>query len=303
MGFDDVKQLGLPITLAFALLAASPASSSSWQEAGSGAVAILPAPEKASGITGASLFCAEQRWSFLLRLEPGSLASDTNMPGVLTAGGTRFAVEGLPKNGQLVVPLAPDMLGPIKASTRMKVEMDDKGKSLKAEFALAASRVVIERITSRCSPVDMSAYERVALSETDPASIEARDLLTEEARLFREATGLEPAYAARKLELADGKALLLASVCGSTAYYGVSGCSVFGFARQDAGEKWRLVYDTEGVQLYLDDKAGKDGFPALLTLPMTGAAEPSRWAWTGSAYEIRDEMMAEGHHTDASQAQ
>lgn len=298
-----MKQLGFSITLAFALLAASPAWSSSWQEAGSGAVAILPAPEKASGITGASLFCAEQRWSFLLRLEPGSLASDTNMPGMLTTGGTRFPVEGLPENGQLVVPLAPDMLEPIKASMRMKVEIGDKDQGVKAEFALAASRAVIDRITPRCSPVDMSAYERVALVETDLAVAEARVLLADEAMLFREATGLEPAYAASKLELADGKALLLASVCGSTRYYGESGCSIFGFVRLKPQDEWRLAYDTEGVQLYLDREADKDGFPTLLTLPMTGAAEPSRWAWTGKAYEIRDEIMAEGHRTDAGQAQ
>lgn len=298
-----MKQLGLPIIFAFVLLTAFPAWSSSWQEAGSGAVAILPAPEKAAGITGASLFCAEQRWSFLLRLEPGRLASDANMPGVLTTGGMRFAVDGLPDNGQLIVPLAPDMLGPIKAFTRMKIEIGDKDKDVKAEFALAGSRAAIDRITPRCSPVDMSAYERVALLETDPAVAEARALLADEAKLFRDATGLEPAYAASKLELADGKALLLASVCGSTRYYGESGCSIFGFVRLKPQDEWRLAYDTEGVQLYLDREADKDGFPTLLTLPMTGAAEPSRWAWTGKAYEIRDDIMAEGHRTDAGQAQ
>lgn len=297
-----MKQLGLPITFAFALLAASPASASSWQEAGSGAVAILPPPEKAAGITGASLFCAEQSWSFLLRLEPGRLASDTNMSGVLTTGGTRFAVVGLPNNGQLVVPLAPDMLAPIKSFTRMKIEIGDKDRGVKAEFALAGSRAAIDRITPRCSPVDMSAYERVALMETDPAVAEARTQLADEAKLFREATGREPAYAASKLELADGKALLLASVCGSTRYYGESGCSIFGFVRLKPQDEWRLAYDTEGVQLYLDRKAEKDGFPALLTLPMTGAAEPSRWEWSGTTYEIRDDVVAEGHRIDSTQA-
>jgi len=298
-----VRHLRLPTTLALALLAASPAWSSSWQEAGIGAVAILPAPEKASGIIGASLVCAEQHWSFLLRVEPGGLASSANMPGVLITGGTRFAVEGRPTHGQLLVPVASDMLEPIKASTRMKVEIGDRAGGLRAEFALAGSRAVIDRVAPRCSPVDMSPYERITLSETDPATAEARILLAEEAKLFRAATGQDAGLAAARLELADGKALLLASVCGSTSYYGESGCSLFGYARQATAGEWQLVYDTEGLQLYLDRNAEKDGFPALLTLPMTGSAEPSRWVWTGKAYEIRDEIMAEGHRTEAGQAQ
>lgn len=295
--------LHLPITLALALLSASPAWSSSWQEAGSGAVAILPGPEKASGISGASLFCAEQRWSFLFRVEPGRLGSSTNMPGELTTGGTRFAVEGLPKHDQLVVPLAPDMLGPIKASMRMKVAFGDRDNGLQAEFTLAGSRAVIDRVTPRCSPVDMSPYERITLSEMDAAAAEARTLLSDEAKLFRAATGQDAGFAARKLELADGKALLIASVCGSTSYYGESGCSLFGYVRTGPTGEWHLAYDTEGLQLFLDRNAEKDGFPALLTLPMTGPAEPSRWIWTGTAYEIRDEIMAEGDRTEASQAQ
>lgn len=297
-----MKQAGLPIAFALALFTAHPALSSSWQEAGSGAVAILPSPEKASGIAGASLFCTEQRWSFLFRLEPGAMTSDTTMPGMLTAGGARFAVEGLPKNGQLVVPLTMNMLEPIKASTRMTFEIGHKDTALKAEFALTASRAAINAIAPRCSAVDMSVYERIVPTETDPVVAEARLLLAGEAKLFNEAVGYDPNVAAQKLELADGKTLLIASLCGSTFYYGESGCSIFGFVRRDPVENWHLAYDTEGVQLYFDSKARND-FPDLLTLPMTGAAEPSRWVWTGSAYEIRDEMMAEGHHTVTDRAQ
>ena len=38
-----------------------------WEEAGSGAVAILPLPKPATAITGGSFYCSEQRWAFLLR--------------------------------------------------------------------------------------------------------------------------------------------------------------------------------------------------------------------------------------------
>ena len=46
--------------------AVSALASDRWEEAGSGAVAILPAPKPVTGF-GGSLFCAEQRWGFLFR--------------------------------------------------------------------------------------------------------------------------------------------------------------------------------------------------------------------------------------------
>jgi len=50
------------------LPAAGVAAGSDWQPAGVGAVAILPSPSAASGIAGASLACAEQRWQLVLHL-------------------------------------------------------------------------------------------------------------------------------------------------------------------------------------------------------------------------------------------
>ena len=60
------------IVAACALLAAAqPAlSADRWEEAGSGAVAILPAPKPATGIEGGSFYCSQQSWAFLFRLTP-----------------------------------------------------------------------------------------------------------------------------------------------------------------------------------------------------------------------------------------
>lgn len=265
-----------------------------------GSVAILPPPHRTSGITGASLFCTEQRWSFLVRLAPEHAGLDGKVPGEIRIGDFRLPVQASPARGQLAVPMPTEALEAIKAGAAMDLRFSG---GLKAEFALAASRVVIDTVAPRCSPVDMSPFERLDLSGTDVAVAEARPLLASEARLFREATGQDPSLAARKLDLADGKALLMASLCGSTSYYGESGCSLFGYARQGPHDDWRLAYDTEGVRLYLDVGNEKDGFPAIVTLPMTGPAQPSRWIWTGAAYEIHDDVMAQGHPADGRQAQ
>jgi hypothetical protein len=274
---------------AIALFAAAPAwSSDRWEEAASGAVAILPAPEKADGISGASLYCAEQRWSFLFRPEAGAIVPGARLSGRVTVAGVPFAVQATETNGLLGAPIPFEILEPLKATARMGVAIGEGEAAVSAVFPLRASRTVIDAIAARCSPVDMSAYQRLTLSEIDPAVAQAEDLLADEARLFRAATGRQPIYAAKLLELADGKALLFASICGSNSYYGDSGCTLAAFARLGVGQEWRPVYNTEGVLLHIDPAAASGGFPGIVTLPVSGGAEPSHWVWTGATYQIRE---------------
>src|SRR5690606_16027505 len=86
--------------------------------------------------------------------------------------------------------------------------------------------------------------------------------------------------------------LLFAELCGSTWYYGISGCGLAGFAPV-AGEDpetpqgWRLVYESEGVFLYLDPNTSVGGWPVLVSLPMKAGDEETRWLWNGDAYEAQ----------------
>lgn len=298
-----VKKSRLPAApiLAIALLAAAAPAwpSDRWEEAASGSVAILPAPEKADGISGGSLYCAEQRWSFLFRPEAGAIPAGATMAGKVTIDGELFPVRAVEMNGLLTASVPFDILEQLKAAARMSVAIGDGEDVVSAVFPLRASRTVIDAVAARCSQVDMSAYPRFTLSETDPAAAQAEHLLAEEAGLFRAATGRRPAYAAGLLELADGKALLFASICGSTSYYGDSGCNMAGFARLGSGQDWRPVYNTEGVLLHIDPGAANDGFPGIVTLPVAGDAEPSHWVWTGAAYQIREA----GHESAAGQSE
>ena len=80
--------------------------------------------------------------------------------------------------------------------------------------------------------------------------------------------------------------MLFATVCGSSWYYGRSGCTLFGYLRAAPAEEWREVYNSEGLNLYIDPNASKGGWPDLLTLEPVGGLEPMRWTWTGERYEL-----------------
>lgn len=251
-----------------------------WQEAAGGAVAILPAPTEAKGIVGGSLYCVEQKWGFLLRTAE---ATDAVVRSVsIGIEGQVFELPAVAAAGTLQLAVATEFLDLLKQGNRMRVEAGDSH----AIFSLGGSTKVIEAIAPRCSQVDMSAYEAVSLEELRPAVDEARDLFADEIALFRAATDKEPMVAATEIGLDDGKRLLFATLCGSTWYYGASGCTLSGWAASGADDGWAQVYATEGVQLYLDRRATRDGWPALVTLPAINGVEASHWLWTGDAYAV-----------------
>jgi hypothetical protein len=94
----------------------------------------------------------------------------------------------------------------------------------------------------------------------------------------------------------EGRRLLVTELCGSAWYYGVSGCSMAGYAPvdgKDPGEPegWRPVYESEGVFLYVDPDIVSDGWPGLIAIPAKGDGE-TRWRWNGKRYSIVDPGMA-----------
>lgn len=273
-----------------------------WEEGGSGAVAILPAPKPAAGITGGSFYCSQQRWAFLLRLAPeaGPAAGTTEKAKLTIADQTLdLDAEISAQAARLSVPA--DLLLALKEGTSLRIEIGAGKTAPKATFNLRSSKLVIEAIAPRCSQIDMSAFERVTLSETDAAVPTATGLLADEIKLFRQFTSKDPVVATKVLELADGKRLMFASLCGSTNYFGDSGCSLTGYAAEGADGIWRMVYETEGVLLHLDPKNAVDGWPNLVTLPVIGGTEPTHWAWSGEQYQLLGQAVSEGE--DAVQEQ
>ena len=282
---------------AIALAAASlPAlSADRWQEAGSGAVAILPTPKPATAILGGSLYCSEQRWAFLFRLAPDTgLSPGSVEKAKLTAadGALEFDAEISEQAAKVIVPRS--TLLSLKEGSALKVEIGAGKDAPKTTFNLRGSKPVLEAIEPRCSQVDMSAYQGVSLSETDAAVGQATELLAGEIKLFRNFTSIKPVVATAVLELGAERRLMFASLCGSQRYFGSSGCSLTGYAADGAGGDWKKVYETEGVLLYRDPGQAVDGWPNLATLPVVGGTEATHWTWGGEAYQALDPVVSGG---------
>lgn len=284
--FGTGRTLPLAAVLALTALVApdQAAAATRWELAAVGAVAILPAPQEAKAITAATLYCAEQKWSFQFRVEPGAVPGGVVAPASVTVGGEAFALEARESGGSVFVAVPRDILDPLRVAGRMAVEIGGQGWSVSARFSLSGSRVAIDAAAPLCSTVDMSAYEKLVLSQTGPAQAEAAPLMAAEAKIYIEATKREPTVSAVLVERPDGKRLLFSALCGVNWYYGASGCTVSGFAAQASAPEWRRVYSSEGVHLYLDPAKAVDGWPNIVTLPLVDGIEPDVWIWDGRRY-------------------
>lgn len=263
-----------------------------WQEAGGGAVAILPVPLKATAIIGGSLDCAEQRWSLRLSTEPQPPGA-VGAAATLDIDGAKFETTVTAGSALMTLPMPFETLDLLKDGSRLTVAITGGSVEPTATFSLRGSRAVLDAVIPRCSQVDMSDYEAVSLLEQGPGTEEAKPFFEDDAREFRAWTGRQPTYSAAILDLEAGKRLLFASMCGSNTYFGPSGCSLKGFAAEATAAEWRPVYETEGVLLHTDPKASNGGWPNLVTLPAVNGFEPNHWIWTGTEYELREVVAAE----------
>lgn len=281
------------LSLLAAATAISPARASDrWEEAAGGAVVILPVPQKAKGFVGGSLACAEQRWVMRLRTESLD-ALPTPLEATITIDADASKAAAVQDGNVVSVPAAAEIIDGLKTGSRLAIAFG-KGKAAPSvTFSLKGSKAAIEAVAPRCSQIDMAGYDRIGLVEFGPAVEQARPLMAEEAGLFAAATKKEPTLAAASVQLDESRAVLFASLCGSTWYYGRSGCTLAAFVRATSSGVWQAAYSSEGVAVYLDPKASNGGWPNLVTLPLVGGTEASHWVWTGLAYELKDHLVAE----------
>jgi hypothetical protein len=294
-------RFGVAAALVVGGLSATQAQASSlWQQAGSGAAAILPMPAKADGIVGASLSCAEQEWTLLLRtgadwrnqLRGASTAAAITGTAELSVGKASFVKSALRTNGTIVLSLSYDALQPIRVGTVLVVEISGEAGPAKAQFALSGSKKVLDAIEPLCSPRSMEGYELVAVSDSDGAVAEARAVMRDDIEAFKMATMSEPRVEAAGKTLTGGKAMLFARLCGSSWYFGRSGCSVSAFTRDKAGQAWEQAYENEGSNAYLDLAATTDGWPNIVSVPLKGKPDLATWRWQDGAYALDHGLMA-----------
>ncbi len=241
---------------------------------------VLPGPGGTHKVKRAELVCAERIWSLAITLSEAAPAP-ADIVARLSVGSFGADGAGRVEGDALTIAVPEEALGPIKAGTRLGVSIADGDLLGAPAFPLRGSRVAIDDAAARCSEPDMSAYQAVAFASGEDDLALARELRGTDIDAFRQSTASDARVAVGKVPLgADGN-LVFIQLCGSSWYYGASGCSLTGHLREDEG--WRVVFESEGASLYIDPSSESRGFPGLVTLPALSAG-PIIWSWTGGAY-------------------
>lgn len=289
---------GRAAVLCAALAASVPpaAAQSAWTAAEGEARAVMPAPERGSPFTGGTLSCAGQVWTMALTTGTEAPVPGADGTAVLSVPRGDFPASStsVPAGVEIAVPHA--ALEPMMASNWLAIRFE--GSDGRIRISLAGSRRAITAVDGACTPREMPLFNSVALTPYSSYLELARRLRRDDIADFVLSTATQPTLRAGMVDIDAGHRLLFAELCGSTWYYGVSGCGLAGYAPvagadPDKPEGWRLVYESEGVFLYVDPGTSVGGWPVLVSLPKRSGDEETRWAWTDDAYAILRDQPAE----------
>lgn len=285
------------IAVVSALCWAAPAATQqSWSVEEDSAVALLPPSEQDGALVAGTFACAEQKWTLdLSRQGTESAVPDIVGAAQLSIGResfearTRVTAEGI----EIAVPH--EALEPLKAGLRLTVAAAD---GTETTFSLRGSRRAITAMEERCSPRPLPSENRVVFSPYSSHLKLAERLREEDIRTFRAATSADPKIAAAMTPLDHGSRLLFVEMCGSSWYYGQTGCNIAVFAQEGSADGWQQVLDWEGAAVYLDPENATGDWPDMTILPIKGPGEEQRLSWDGGAYAVMDAM---GDTTDAAE--
>lgn len=271
-----------------------------WTVAETEAQALLPSPRGHTQVTGAALSCATQRW----RLEISTGGEITAPDATMTVDGRAFLLGRIADADGLSYMVPRQAIEPLKAGLRLELAMADEVTG----FSLRGSKLALAAVQERCTPRDMSAYTKVTFTPWSSYMNLGRELRQADIAAFRLSTASEPKLDVAMAEFGEGRRLLLTRLCGSSWYYGASGCNITGFAPkggsgggsggESGGEGWVEVYDTENVILHSDPAMVIDGWPDLVTIPAgqkgNMVAGPGLiWRWDGKNYALKGELPEE----------
>lgn len=256
--------------------------------------ASLPPPAGNAGVTGAELTCAAQRWRLEIALAGAVAAGEGE--AVLRVDANAFPARAAAADGVLTVAVPRAAIEPLKRGLRLTVELPEAlaGPVGDLAFGLRGSNVAITAVESRCTLRDMSAYRLVEFASPSAYDTMVRELRADDIKAFSDATASQPEMAAAMAVFEEGGRVLFTRLCGSSWYFGLSGCNITGFVRGDDSEAgWRAVYDTENVVIHTDPRSANEGWPDLATLPVRAGGVALRWRWDGSAYALAGELPEE----------
>ena len=266
------------------------AAQSSWTAADFEARITLPAPELGSPVTAATMSCAEQVWTLVLSLQTDAVVDGADGTASLAVPRETFEVASKPLPAGIEIVIPNRALEPIRAATRLTIAFAGGDE---VRFPLAGSRRAINAAEALCTERVMPLANSIPLTPYSSYMPLARELRRADIADFELSTSSKPRLRAGMVEIGDGKRLLFAELCGSTWYYGVSGCNLSGYApvqgrEADEPEGWRQVYETEGVFLYVDPDTASDGWPDLIAIPAKSDDADLRWMWAGDGYALAE---------------
>lgn len=280
-----------------ALLAVPPAmagGSDRWAADEAEARASLPLPAGNAGVAGAALSCAAQRWRLEIALAAPVAAGGGEAE--LRVDGNGFAGRADAADTVLAVVVPRAAIGPLKRGLRLEISLPEALAEAVGElaFGLRGSNIALTAVEDRCTLRDMSAYRLVEFITPSVYDGLVRRLRAHDIEAFSDATASQPQVSAAMARFGEGRRVLFARLCGSSWYFGLSGCNITGFVRDEDSETgWRAVYDTENVVIHTDPRSADDGWHDLATLPVRAGGVALLWRWNGEAYELAGELPEE----------
>ena len=285
---------------------------SRWQAHEEEALATLPLPRDQQNVSAASLSCNAQKWT--LRIDFAETPPGEGAEAAIRIDGMRFSADVERDGTALTIRVPREALEPLKAGLRLEVEYPSTAETTEnLSFALRGSRIAITTVEERCSHRDMSAYQAVSFTPYSSYMELARELRAEDISAFIMATTAKPDVQVAMAEFGESRRILFTRLCGSSWYFGTTGCNITGYAPEDAPESqgsddasepqlWRAVYDTENVHLFTDARSVHEGWRDVVTLPVR-ATEPSQiWRWDGARYALHGDLPDEEEATAAAPA-
>lgn len=261
-----------------------------WLAAEGEASATLPVPRDNEAIAGATLSCKAQRWTLRLTLAAGIEAAGG--AGVLDVDGKAFDIGLTAGDGEIGARLPLEALDPLRAGIRMTLDLPPPLETALGDpvFTLRGSRVAIDAVAGRCSLRDMDGYTPVTFTPYSSYIRVAQELRKADIDAFAVSTASQPKFDAAMAEFGGDRRVLFTRLCGSSWYFGSSGCNITGFAPDAGAEGWRAVYDSENVHLFTDPRSASDGWPDIATLPPGARGIARLWRWTGEGYRFAGEL-------------
>lgn len=291
----------LSATLA-TILSVTPAGAQTvWTAPEGQSYAMLPEPEPGTPVTGGVLLCNAQVWTLSLAMEPGATLQGVGGHATLTARSLPFSVESAGTSAGVDLNIPYVALEPMKAGTRLQIEFEGEPP---VRFPLTGSRRAITTVEGACPPRQLPTENLIELIAGSQHLELGRQLRSDDIKDFVISTNDLPDLRVAMVELEQNRQLFFVEICGSSWYYGVSGCNLSGFTQLAVGspetdpdrpylEGWQQVFESEGAHMYTVPDQVIDGWPNLIAVPLKPGFPDKLWTWTGQRYSVEGTIQAE----------